>query len=256
MGRRRAPWLAGVLALLLLAACSGDDGASSELIPLETAAATPSADATPSPGADAATATPPAPTPDDGTVIVVACGDPLVPLGKRHRLDEDCVPDDLRPIPRAYAWGPQSVAGVALEPLTELLLAAADAGHRIVVVSAYRDYETQRGAFRYHVDAFGLEEAERVSARPGHSEHQLGTTVDFSSAAVGHELVEAFGETPEGRWLAARAHEYGFILSYPRGAEAVTGYRYEPWHFRWVGRAQAAAARASGLTLTEFLRRR
>lgn len=252
MGRTRAAWLAGALALLLLAACSGDDGASSELIPLETAAA-PSADATPAPGANATASASLAP--DDGTVIVVACGDPLVAIDKRHRLDEDCVPDDLRPVPEAYAWGPQSVADVALGPLTALLAAAADAGHRIVVVSAYRDYETQRGAFRYHVDAFGLEEAERVSARPGHSEHQLGTTVDFSSAAVGHELVEAFGETPEGRWLAERAHEYGFILSYPRGAEAVTGYRYEPWHFRWVGRGQAAAARASGLTLTEFLRR-
>lgn len=254
MGRRLAPWLASALALLalLLAACSADDGASSELIPLETAAA-PSAVATPSPGANAtATASP---APDDGAVIVVACGDPLVPLDKRHRLDEDCVPDDLRPVPEAYAWGPQLVAAVALGPLMELLAAAADAGHRIAVVSAYRDYETQRGAFRYHVDAFGLEEAERVSARPGHSEHQLGTTVDFSSAAVGHELVEAFGGTPEGRWLAERAHEYGFVLSYPRGAEAVTGYRYEPWHFRWVGRARAAAARASGLTLTEFLRR-
>lgn len=255
MGRTRAAWLAGALALILLAACSGDDGASSELIPLETAAA-PSAAATPSPGATTATAAAATPLPDDGTVIVVACGDPLVPLDKRHRLEDDCVPGDLRPVPDAYAWGPQSVVGDALGPLTELLAAAADAGHRIVVVSAYRDYETQRGAFRYHVDAFGLEEAERVSARPGHSEHQLGTTVDFSSAAVGHELVEAFGETPEGRWLAERAHEYGFVLSYPRGAEAVTGYRYEPWHFRWVGRGQAAAARASGLTLTEFLRRR
>jgi D-alanyl-D-alanine carboxypeptidase len=94
-----------------------------------------------------------------------------------------------------------------------------------------------------------------VSARPGHSEHQLGTTADISNADVGYRLTEEFGETPAGRWLAENAWRYGFVLSYPEGAEAVTGYKYEPWHFRWVGEAAAAAVRDSGLTLHEWLLR-
>ena len=81
-------------------------------------------------------------------------------------------------------------------------------------------YQTQQGTFQYHVETFGLAHAERVSARPGHSEHQLGATVDLSSASVGFELLEAFGETPEGRWLVDQAHEFGFALSYPAGLEA------------------------------------
>lgn len=245
---------AASLALLLLAACAGEEGATSELIPPPSATATtPATTATPEPAT--ATAAPTA-TPDGDGVFVVACGDPLVPLDKRHRLEADCAPADLRPVPEAFAWGPQSVVAAALGPLVEMLENAAAAGHRIVVLSAYRSYEVQQGAFRSHVESLGLEQAERVSARPGHSEHQLGTTVDFASAAVGYQLVQAFGDTPEGRWLAERAHEYGFALSYPRGAEAVTGYQYEPWHFRWLGRETAAELRASGLTITEFLRRR
>ena len=242
------------LALLLLAACGGDEGATSELIPPPSATATPAA-ATAPPEPRTATAAPTA-TPDGDGVFVVACGDPLVPLDKRHRLEADCAPADLRPVPEAFAWGPQSVVAATLGPLVEMLEDALAAGHRIVVLSAYRSYEVQQGAFRSHVQSLGLEQAERVSARPGHSEHQLGTTVDFASAAVGYQLVQAFGDTPEGRWLAERAHEYGFALSYPRGAEAVTGYQYEPWHFRWLGRETAAELRASGLTITEFLRRR
>lgn len=244
---------AASLALLLLAACAGEEGVSSELIPPPSAAATPAATATPEPAT--ATAAPTA-TPDGDGVFMVACGDPLVPLDKRHRLEADCAPADLRPVPEAFAWGPQSVVAATLGPLVEMLEDAAAAGHRIVVLSAYRSYEVQQGAFRSHVERLGLEQAERVSARPGHSEHQLGTTVDFASAAVGYQLVQAFGDTPEGRWLAERAHEYGFALSYPRGAEAITGYQYEPWHFRWLGRETAAELRASGLTITEFLRRR
>lgn len=253
--RRTRAWWSVALALLLLAACGDGEGATSELIPPPSATATPSAVATATPEPDGATAVPTA-TPDADGMFVVACGDPFVPLDKRHRLEADCAPVDLRPVPEAFAWGPQTVVAAALGPLVEMLEDAAAAGHRVVVLSAYRSYEVQQAAFRSHVESLGLEQAERVSARPGHSEHQLGTTVDFASAAVGYALVEAFGDTPEGRWLAERAHEYGFALSYPRGAEAITGYQYEPWHFRWLGREMAEEVRASGLTLTEFLRRR
>ena len=94
-----------------------------------------------------------------------------------------------------------------------------------------------------------------TSARPGHSEHQLGTTADLTSANVGFQLSEGFGDTPEGAWVRENSWKYGFIISYPAGTEGITGYAYEPWHIRYVGEATAADVHASGLTLHEYLRR-
>lgn len=254
-----------VVALLLplaLVACGDDgDGVDDELVRRSPAAGeTPPGTTSTPPGqavaASTATTTPaPTATPNADGVYIVACHDFHVPLDKVHRLDEDCAPNALVSVPDEYSYGAQEVVEGVLPDLLALLEAASEAGHLVAVVSSYRSYETQRNTFEYHVNEYGLDQALRVSARPGHSEHQLGTTVDFSSTAVGYELVEAFGITPEGLWLAQHAHEYGFILSYPEGKEVVTGYAYEPWHFRWVGRELAAEVRASGLTLGQFLLR-
>ena len=256
-GTRSLTLVALLLPLLLIVACGGSPSVKEELV-----ARSPAPDETPveaTPGAEDAAATPsPAPptaTPNADGLYIVACGDIHVPLDKLHRLENDCEPESLQPVPETYAYGPQSVIESAIPDLLAMLQAAAAEGHRIAIVSSYRSYETQQGTFQYHVDTYGLEEASRVSARAGHSEHQLGATVDFSSATVGFELVQAFGKTPEGLWLAGRAHEFGFVRSYPEGLEEVTGYVYEPWHFRWVGREMAAELRATGLTLGEFLLR-
>ena len=103
-------------------------------------------------------------------------------------------------------------------------------------------------------DMTGEVVAERESARAGHSEHQLGQTVDVTSAAVGWQLSQDLGATPEGVWLHAHLAEFGFALSYPPGMEETTGYIYEPWHLRYVGTSCAAEWQASGLTLIEVLR--
>lgn len=252
-----------LLPLVLVACGDNGNGVDDELVRSSPAPGeTPSAGSNGSPsGADAtnaastSTPAPPTATPNADGVYIVACHDFYVPLDKVHRLPEDCAPNALVSLPDEYAYGPQEVVEGVLPDLLALLEAGSEAGHLVAVVSSYRSYETQRNTFEYHVNEYGLEQALRVSARPGHSEHQLGTTVDFSSTAVGYELVEAFGNTPEGLWLAEHAHEYGFILSYPEGKEVVTGYAYEPWHFRWVGRELAAEIRASGLTLGQFLLR-
>ena len=253
--------LALLLPLALVACGDGNGDVDDELVRRSPVAGeSPAATSTAVPPGEAAatvasTPAPPTATPNADGVYIVACGDFLVPLDKVHRLDGNCEPDSLVPIPDAYAYGSQEVVEAILPDLLAMLEAASEAGHLLAIVSSYRSYETQRNTFEYHVNEYGLQEALRVSARPGHSEHQLGTTVDFSSTAVGYELVEEFGNTPEGRWLAENAHEYGFILSYPAGKEAVTGYAYEPWHYRWVGRDLAAEVRASGLTLGQFLLR-
>lgn len=264
-GSRALVFAVLLLPLFLLACGEGRQGVESTVVARSPAPdhatpppSTPSGDPTSGATVEAshsapASPTAPSATPNEDGVYIVPCGDVLVPLDKLHRLEEDCEPQGLILLTGDYAFEQQRVTEDVLPDLLALIEAAADEGHIIAIVSSYRSFETQRNTFQYHVDRFGLEQASRVSARPGHSEHQLGTTVDFSSAAVGHELVEAFGHTPEGRWLAEHAHEYGFILSYPEGMEQITGYVYEPWHFRWVGRETAAAVRASGLTLGQFL---
>ena len=100
----------------------------------------------------------------------------------------------------------------------------------------------------------GYEQALRTSARPGHSEHQLGTSLDFTSAGGRAPWEYAdWAATPAGAWMQANAWRYGFVMGYPAGSFAVTGYDYEPWHYRYVGRDLAAAVHASGLPLRQYL---
>ena len=93
--------------------------------------------------------------------------------------------------------------------------------------------------------------ASQFSSRPGHSEHQSGLAADFIGAGGKCWVEECFERTAAGHWLAQHAHEYGFILHYPKGKESVTGFQYEPWHFRYVGKELAGALQQSGLTLEE-----
>lgn len=113
--------------------------------------------------------------------------------------------------------------------------------------SGYRSYTYQSSLYNNYVNSYGQAQADRFSARPGYSEHQTGLAFDLKHS--NGTLVET---TPEVNWIAAHAHEYGFIVRYPSGKESVTGYMPEPWHLRYVG-DQASAIYASGLTLEEYL---
>ena len=120
--------------------------------------------------------------------------------------------------------------------------------------SAYRSYANQKATFDYWVRVDGYATAIKESARAGHSEHQLGTTLDFRSYGGSAPWnYSDWATTKAGAWLKANAWKYGFIMSYPKGKSAVTCYAYEPWHYRYVGRDVAAKVRASKLTLREYL---
>ncbi|MEE8346375.1 MAG: M15 family metallopeptidase [Dehalococcoidia bacterium] len=242
-----------LVALTLLAACTGagtEERSPTPFAPSPTISS-------PDPSLPTLSLTPtPVPTqaavPDDedspGLLMIV---------DKEHGLPSAYVPPSLVEIPPEWmAPGLPSrlLRKEAAEALIVMLRAARAEGHELRASSAYRSYEEQATTFRYWIDQLGEEEARRVSAPPGHSEHQLGTTVDLTSASVGWQLEQRFGQTPEGQWLAAHAHEYGFPLSYPQGVEEITGYTYEPWHFRYIGQDQAASWAQSGLTLVEFLK--
>lgn len=110
-------------------------------------------------------------------------------------------------------------------------------GITLVFSSAYRSYDYQKAVYERNVRQLGQEQADRESARPGTSQHQLGTTVDFGS------ITDAFAETPAGKWLLENAWRYGFSLSYPDGYESLTGYRHEIWHYRYISRAAARLER-------------
>jgi len=212
---------------------------------------------TPSPAAAMETASPQPTAAAPREEKYLPCGDILVPVDKERALAPDCAPSDLVALPEeVVVSGPQYLRAEAAEALLRMLRDASEAGHDIRVTSAYRSYEEQTWTFEYWVQQLGEAEARRTSAEPGHSEHQLGTTVDLSTAEIGYALTPAFGDTPAGRWLAENAWRYGFVMSYPDGSEPVTGYAYEPWHWRYVGVGVAAEIRELGVLSVQYLRAR
>lgn len=125
--------------------------------------------------------------------------------------------------------------------------AAAAEGLNLYISSGYRSYDYQKRIYNNNVAAYGAEKTDTFSARPGHSEHQTGLAFDLNT------INDAFALTPESDWVKAHAHEYGFIVRYPEGKSHITGYKYEPWHLRYLGVDTATAVYNSGLTLEEYL---
>lgn len=150
-------------------------------------------------------------------------------------------------------WYP--VRALILPDLRAMASAARKAGASLGIASAFRDYHTQIYTFNHWVHLLGPQTALLKSARAGHSEHQLGLAIDFRELG-GQDpwLYRDFArETKVGAWLAANAWQFGFVMSYPKGKTGVTCYAYEPWHYRYVGPAAAAAIHNSGQTLREWL---
>jgi D-alanyl-D-alanine carboxypeptidase len=179
----------------------------------------------------------------------------LILVNKTTPIDLSYAPSDLTLPTVAYRTDKSQeevmVREALVDPLTRLFAGAKAAGFELMIGSAYRSSQLQEKYFNSYASASGLAEAEKYSAHPGTSEHQLGLAVDLTTVDRVCYLVECFAETPAGKWLAKNAHTYGFILRYPKGKEAVTGYNYEPWHFRYVGTNIATAIYESELTYEE-----
>ena len=175
-----------------------------------------------------------------GTIGLVSEPDSIYAVcSKLNKLPETYKPEDLvePDIPFSFQ-GEDMKRNLRLVPaqaLEALVGAATKDGLAIVGVSGYRSYQRQNSIYSYNVSTRGVEETDKVSARPGHSEHQSGLAMDVSAASVGYALEESFGETPEGQWLKEHAHEYGFVIRYPEAYISNTGYNYEPWHLRYIG---------------------
>ena len=171
---------------------------------------------------------------------------PWVVVNKAHPIS----PLDFRPdvsIVRGY-----QVATVAADALVRLLEASDRAGLGLKIASAFRSYDYQRQVHEATVAARGRAQAELVSARPGHSEHQTGLAVDLATPADPRcHFDPCFARTPGGRWLARNAWRHGFVVRYRAGDEDVTGYQPEPWHLRYVGAGLAAELHRTGTTTLE-----
>lgn len=171
-------------------------------------------------------------------------------------LTRDYEPPDLVSVTRAGFRPPgdeefQVRRGV-MEDLAALRAAAFDAGNPFEIVAAYRNYKDQAALFHERKNALGTEGARAKTAAPGHSEHQLGTTIDFKTKGAS-DVDATWEKTPAGAWMAANAGKFGFVMSYPRHAQNQTCYVYEPWHYRYFGVATAREITESGLTTREYL---
>jgi zinc D-Ala-D-Ala carboxypeptidase len=166
----------------------------------------------------------------------------LLPATREEALPDGYVPPDLVPLVR-YGLpevGRQQIREVVVPDLWEMVQAARADGMALRVISGYRSYDVQAYTYNNYARRWGTEVADQRSARPGHSQHQLGTAMDFN------QLSQLFVVSPEGQWLWAHGHEYGFIFPYTAASVSRTGYISEPWHVRWVGRDIARAIWETG----------
>ncbi len=188
----------------------------------------------------------------DNILILVNKESALLPEG--YRPSDLVIPDVRFPYTVEPSIEKAYMKKEAAEALEKMFAAAEEEGIYLFAVSGFRSYERQQVLFDAQIEKQGGDEqlAAQVVAVPGTSEHQTGLTMDISSESAGFALEEDFADTPEGQWLAENAHKYGFILRYPKGKEDITGYTFEPWHFRYVGEEPANIMFENNWTLEEF----
>jgi D-alanyl-D-alanine carboxypeptidase len=166
------------------------------------------------------------------------------------------VVNKLRPLtPLAYApvlSKNLNLAAIASKAYEQMKAGMKKAGAGTLILnSGYRSYNTQKIVHANQVARLGLKAGEALAARPGHSEHQTGLAADVSASGQGCAIQVCFAKTKAGKWLAANSWQYGFVLRYPDGQTKITGYQFEPWHFRFVGVELATEMKSLNVTVLE-----
>lgn len=177
---------------------------------------------------------------------------------KKHSLGT-YEPDDLTAVSHPGSNGTQYMRQEAAAALEELLSKADEDGIRLYAQSGYRSYTTQQSLYQSYVDRDGTAAADTYSSRPGHSDHQTGLAMDImgdntrmNASDRSDCQIEQCEGSPAAIWLADNAADFGFILRFPQGKQDITGYVYEWWHYRYVGKDLAVKIKESGLTMEEY----
>lgn len=177
----------------------------------------------------------------------------VVVVNKRRPLQPQNYVPSLVHVGVRHLWSPLLRAEAA-EPLVRMFAAfEAETGLQLRLQNSYRSFATQTDTYGYHVATKGQAQADRGSARPGHSEHQTGLALDVDGDGYGCSIQQCFGDLVHGKWLEANAWRFGWVIRYPKGYEHITGYDWEPWHLRYVGVDVSTAMHKQGIaTLEEY----
>ncbi|GLX70052.1 M15 family metallopeptidase [Paenibacillus glycanilyticus] len=193
---------------------------------------------------------------EDGYAVVAQPASVAVLVDKQYKLPDGYEPTDLVYPDVRFTFSEKidkrKMRKEAAGALEDLFAGAEKDGIYLAGVSAYRSQSTQKSLFNRYVAKDGMEKALTYSAFPGTSEHQTGLAIDVSGSDGKCAAEDCFGGTPEAEWLADHVAEYGYIIRYPEGKDAITGYKYEPWHIRYVGKELAQEIDEKDLTLEEY----
>ena len=174
----------------------------------------------------------------------------LVLVNKYNYLGENFIPKNLENINNQYALNNMKLVNYAKEAFEEMAKAAKKENLKIVAMSSYRSYSYQVDLYNKYKKKDGQEAADKYSGRPGFSEHQSGLAVDVYNEKTEYTNFES---TKEFIWMEDHAHEYGFIIRFPKGKENETGYQYESWHYRYVGIEVATYIKNNNISLEEYI---
>lgn len=170
-------------------------------------------------------------------------------VNKYYYVGEKYVPENLESLPLSYSRSGMKLTNVAKSALEELINAAKTDNMTILVTSSYRSYEYQVKLYNQYAEENSKEEADTYSARPGYSEHQTGLAVDIHN---GKKVYTDFENTEEFNWMQENAYKYGFILRFPKDKVNETGYIYESWHYRYVGKDIAKYIHKNNISFEEY----
>ena len=170
-------------------------------------------------------------------------------VNKYYSLPDKYAPDDIVSMSNSYAYPNNNIRSKVYEDFKEMSKVAKDEGIILIVNSSYRSYESQKGIYEEYADKKGQEYADRIAARPNYSEHQTGLALDIFSPGYG---MKNFEQSEAFKWLFKNSYKYGFILRYPKEKENITGYSYEPWHYRYLGKSLAKKVFDSNLSFEEY----
>lgn len=173
----------------------------------------------------------------------------LMLVNKFNYLDENYAPDDIVKVSMQFAYGDNEIKKEVYEKFRSMYNGAKKEGLYLIITSSYRDYNFQKELWDSYANQKGDEWADSVSARAGYSEHQTGYTLDIVTYNAN---MSSFETTDEFKWLQDNAYKYGFILRYPKDKEDITGYSYESWHYRYVGKDVATKIKKLGITFDEY----